>query len=143
MFPTCILPYTLWLFLPTEFMYLYMILIDTVKPAHAVTSIKQSPVFKGHLFSCPAIEHYIWTFLKRSHVLKRPLFLCSKGDLSVQIWDYIYQNVLCCFFPRKIFQIHFFCSFLSTLTFVNFQLTVKLFPRGENIVSNIVSRLLR
>jgi len=22
----------------------------TVKPAHAVTSIKQSPVFKGHLF---------------------------------------------------------------------------------------------
>ena len=23
---------------------------DTVKPAHAVTSIKQSPVLKGHIF---------------------------------------------------------------------------------------------
>ena len=26
--------------------------IDIVKPAHAVTSIKQSPVLKGHIF-CP------------------------------------------------------------------------------------------
>jgi len=24
--------------------------IDTVEPAHAVTSIKQSPVLKGHIF---------------------------------------------------------------------------------------------
>ena len=30
----------------------------TVKPAHAVTSIKQSPVLKRHFF-CPAIENGI------------------------------------------------------------------------------------
>ena len=28
----------------------------TVKPAHMVTSIKQSPVLKGHFFLCPVIE---------------------------------------------------------------------------------------
>jgi hypothetical protein len=31
-----------------------LIYIYTVKPAHAVTSIKQSPSFKGHLFLVPA-----------------------------------------------------------------------------------------
>jgi len=30
----------------------------TVKPAHAVTSIKQSPVLKRHFF-CPVIENCI------------------------------------------------------------------------------------
>jgi hypothetical protein len=59
MFRTCILPNTLWPLLPSELMYLYMIMIDTVKPPHEVTSIKQSPVLKGHLFSCPVIEHFI------------------------------------------------------------------------------------
>ena len=29
----------------------------TVKPVHEVTSIKQSPVFKGHPFSNPIIEN--------------------------------------------------------------------------------------
>ena len=37
----------------------YLIFISTVKPAHVVTSIKQSPVLKGHLF-CPVIENFIW-----------------------------------------------------------------------------------
>jgi hypothetical protein len=32
----------------------------TVKPAHVVTSIKQSSVLKDHLFSCPVIENFIW-----------------------------------------------------------------------------------
>jgi hypothetical protein len=27
--------------------------------AHVVTSIKQSPAFKGHLFFCPVIENLI------------------------------------------------------------------------------------
>ena len=31
----------------------------TVKHAHAVTSIKQSPVLKGHLFLYPVIENFI------------------------------------------------------------------------------------
>jgi hypothetical protein len=44
-------------------------ILNTVKPAHVVTSIKQSPVLiepllSGHLyykvtFSCPVIEHFI------------------------------------------------------------------------------------
>jgi len=42
----------------------------TVKPAHAVTSIKQSPVLKGHLWD------------KEKVAL---LFLCPKGDLSTQV----------------------------------------------------------
>jgi hypothetical protein len=28
----------------------FILLTETVKPAHAVTSIKQSPVSKGHIF---------------------------------------------------------------------------------------------
>lgn len=31
----------------------------TNKPAHTVTSIKESPVIKGHLFSCPVVEHLL------------------------------------------------------------------------------------
>ena len=33
--------------------------LHTVKPAHAVTSIKESPVLKRHFFSCPVIENLI------------------------------------------------------------------------------------
>jgi hypothetical protein len=33
--------------------------VSTVKPAHVVTSIKQSPVLKGHLFLVPVIENVI------------------------------------------------------------------------------------
>jgi len=31
----------------------------TVKSDDAVTSIKQSPVLKGHIFCCPVIENFI------------------------------------------------------------------------------------
>ena len=33
--------------------------IHTVKLDHVVTSIDQSPVLKGHLFSCSVIENFI------------------------------------------------------------------------------------
>jgi len=33
--------------------------ISTIKLVHVVTSIKQSPVLKGHLFSYPVIENFI------------------------------------------------------------------------------------
>ena len=33
--------------------------INTIKPAHMVTSIKQSPVLKGDYFSCSVIENFI------------------------------------------------------------------------------------
>ena len=32
----------------------------TVKPAHAVTSIKQSPVLKGHLFLILSQVNFLW-----------------------------------------------------------------------------------
>ena len=42
----------------------------TVKPIHAVTSIKQSPVLKGHLFLfCRRTFKMNWTSFKRSPVL--------------------------------------------------------------------------
>jgi len=31
----------------------------TIKPAHAITSIMQAAVLKGHRFSCPIIENFI------------------------------------------------------------------------------------
>ena len=34
-------------------------LLYTVKPVHAVTSVKQSPVLQRSQFSCPIIEHFI------------------------------------------------------------------------------------
>jgi hypothetical protein len=41
----------------------------TVKPAHAVISIKQSPVLKGHFFlSCHRKFHMNWTSFKRSPI---------------------------------------------------------------------------
>ena len=42
---------------------LFLRFIDTVKPAHVVTSIKQSH------FSCPVIENFIWI----EHLLRGPL----------------------------------------------------------------------
>jgi hypothetical protein len=52
----------------------------TGKPAHAVISIKQSPVLKGHLF-CPVEENFIWT----EPVLRGHLF--SKTEFSLaQRW---------------------------------------------------------
>ena len=56
----------------TAHVHLQMILqnISTVKPAHAATSIKQSPVLKGTLFlSCHITFHMNWTSFNRSPVL--------------------------------------------------------------------------
>jgi len=39
--------------------HVMIFLAYTVKPAHAVTSIKQSHVLKGHLCSYPVIENFI------------------------------------------------------------------------------------
>ena len=65
--------------------------INTVKHAHAVTSIKQSPVLKGHPFL--ALSWKIWNSFKRSTGLKRPPFLCLKGDLLIEVWLYINKTV--------------------------------------------------
>ena len=44
----------------------------TVKPAHVVTSIKQSAVLKGQLFSCPVIEKL------RGHLSLKTTFVLSQ-----------------------------------------------------------------
>jgi hypothetical protein len=40
------------------YIYEYHMSMYTVTPAYGITSFKQSPVFKGHLF--PVIENFIW-----------------------------------------------------------------------------------
>ena len=70
----------------------------TVKLAHEVTSIKQSPVLraKGHLF----LFHYHWIFCMNCKIiqeitcLKWPHFLYPKGDLLIQVWLYIYICII-------------------------------------------------
>jgi hypothetical protein len=60
-----------------------------------VTSVKQSPVFKGHSFlSCHRKFHMNWTSFKRSPVLKGNLFFVSKvtSDLLIQVWLYMDVN---------------------------------------------------
>ena len=55
--------------LPIQSPLLSSHLYYTVKPAHTVTSIKQSPVLKSHFFSCPVIEHSMWIVpLLRGHI---------------------------------------------------------------------------
>jgi len=50
----------------------------TAKPAHVVTSIKQSPVLKGHLFF-PVIEHFIWNEpLLKGHLSYEATFSLSQ-----------------------------------------------------------------
>ena len=57
------------------------IMVCKLKPVHAVTCIKRSH------FSCPVIENFISIEpLLRGHLFKRPLFLCHKGDLLIQVW---------------------------------------------------------
>jgi hypothetical protein len=84
-------------------------LTSIVKPAHVVTSIKQSPVF-----SCPVIwiEHLI-----------RPLFHCPKGDLLIQVWLYISMRNCYIIIQRFLFYtisiistsiITFFCDISSS-----------------------------
>ena len=63
----------------------------TVKPGCAVTSTKQSPVLKGHLFSCLVIENFIWIEPPlRGHLSYKASLLCPKGDLLIQVWLYIH-----------------------------------------------------
>ena len=51
----------------------------TVKAAHVVTSIKQSPVFKGHIFlSSRRKLHMNWTTFKRSPIWKTTSFFVPK-----------------------------------------------------------------
>ena len=62
-------------------------LLKQVWLAHTVTSIKQSSVFKGHLFSCPVIVNFIWIepFL-RDHLSYKATFSLPKGELLKQVW---------------------------------------------------------
>jgi hypothetical protein len=47
----------------------------TDEPVHAITFIKQSPVFKRSPFSCPIIEHLIWIEpLLRGHLSYKATF---------------------------------------------------------------------
>jgi hypothetical protein len=55
----------------------------TVKLAHAVTSIKQSPVLKGHI--CLVLSYKVSYELNEVTCFIRPHFLCPKGDLLIQI----------------------------------------------------------
>jgi hypothetical protein len=52
----------------------------TIKPAHEVTSIKRSPVLKGHFFSCPVMENFIWFEpLLRGHLTYEATFSSSQA----------------------------------------------------------------
>jgi hypothetical protein len=53
--------------------------VGTVKPTHVVTSIKQSPVLKGHLFLVPVIENVICIEpLLRGHLSYKATFSLSQ-----------------------------------------------------------------
>ena len=66
--------------IPEDFMQAYEENIYTVKPAHEVTSIKQSPVLKGHLFLLLSqkVSCELRTFYKISPVLKELFFFLPK-----------------------------------------------------------------
>ena len=65
--------------------------IHTVKPAHVGTSIKQSPVLKGHFFlSYHRKFHMNWTSFKRSPVLSGHFLLYQCWPLSTGLTMYIY-----------------------------------------------------
>ena len=58
----------------------------TVKLAHEVTSTKQSHVLKSHLFHVLSQKSsYEFNLFEEVTCLKRPLFLCPKGDLLIQV----------------------------------------------------------
>jgi hypothetical protein len=62
--------------------------MNTVKHVNAVTSTKQSFVFKDHaFFSCHRKLYMNWTYLK-DHLSDKDTFFCLKGDLLIQIWLY-------------------------------------------------------
>ena len=56
--------------------------LATVKSVHAVTSIKQSPVFKSHML--PVLSYtisYELNLFNEVTCLRRSLFLCLKGNI--------------------------------------------------------------
>ena len=59
----------------------------TVKPAYAVTSIKQSYVLKCHLFVL--IEP-----LLRGHLSYNATFFCTKGDLLIHVLLYLISIII-------------------------------------------------
>ena len=49
-----------------------------------------STILNGHLFLyCHRKCHMNWTSFKRSPVLEDHFFLCTKGDLIIQVWQYM------------------------------------------------------
>ena len=59
----------------------------TVQPAHAVISIKQSPVLKGRLFLVLSLnKSYDLNLFKEVTCLIRTFFLWSKCDHLMQVW---------------------------------------------------------
>ena len=101
---------------PCLFTFQLLIVIEVIyntctgKPAQAVTCIKRSP------FSCPVIENFIWIQpLLRG--LSKPLFLCSHGDLLIQVWLYLNSCTKTCTMVKKILrkkQIHMYHTQLIT-----------------------------
>ena len=94
-------------------MVVHRVLVEprTVQPAHVVTSIKQSPVIKGH-FS-PVIENFIWIEpLLRGHLsYKATLSLAQRWSLntglnaiSESLQAARAQNFLVCVFCSYSFQ---------------------------------------
>jgi len=62
-----------------NFLFDQSILAKQIKSTHAITSIKQSPVFKGHLFNCPVIEDFIWIeLLLRVRLSYKAMFSLSQ-----------------------------------------------------------------
>ena len=66
--------------------------INTLYP-QIITSIKQSPVLKVIFFLVLwwKISYRLNLFYEFT-CIKRPLFLCPNGDLSIQMWLYYYKN---------------------------------------------------
>ena len=65
--------------------------LNTVRP---VTSIKQTPVLKGHNFLVLLLKiSYELYLFQEVTCLIRPLFLCPKGDLWIQVRLYISFNI--------------------------------------------------
>jgi hypothetical protein len=79
---------TVWFNFQT-YIYIY---IYRVKPAHVVTSIKQSPEFKA-TFSCPVIKDFIWIEpLLRGHLsYKVTFYLSQKWPLNTGLTVYKLQ----------------------------------------------------
>jgi len=60
------------------FIFLIYAKKEIVKPAQGVTSIKQSPVLRGHFLSCHRTFHMNSTSFKMSPVLKTTLSLSPR-----------------------------------------------------------------